>query len=64
MIVIMDNYEWIAMNFRIDIHGPQRVNPNNFGDPRTFPVALPPSQIFHFSSETFTRWIGTKRHKS
>ena len=27
---------FIALEFGIDIHGPQRMNPNNFGNPVTF----------------------------
>ncbi len=38
---------WIAMEFCTDIHGFQRMNPNDFGDPLTFPLAPP----FVFLSE-------------
>ncbi len=39
------------MKFGIDFHGPQRMNPNDFGDVLTFPVILPGGQILYLSSE-------------
>lgn len=32
---------WIDMQFATDIHGTQRMNPNDFSDPPTFPLAPP-----------------------
>ncbi len=32
---------WIALKLRTDIHGLQMMNPNDFGDPLTFPLAPP-----------------------
>jgi len=32
--------DWIAMQFCTDVHGDQLKNPNNFGDPHTFLLAL------------------------
>ena len=29
------------MEFYLDIHDPQRMNPDDFGDPRAFPLAPP-----------------------
>ncbi len=49
--------------FDTDIHGPQRMNPTDFGDPLTFPVLPPASQSFHSSCEniwTSAGWILTK----
>ncbi len=34
-------FGWIALTFRSDAHGPQRMQPNDVGDPLTFPVAPP-----------------------
>ncbi len=39
------------MIFGTDVHGPQRINPNDFGEPLTFAVVPPAAQIFHLSSE-------------
>lgn len=35
--------QWIAMRFCVDISGPQRMNPTDYGDPLTFPPAPPRS---------------------
>ncbi len=32
-------FQWIAMKCGLNIHGPQMMNPNHFGDPLTFPLA-------------------------
>lgn len=41
---------WINIKFDRDINGPQRLNPNDFGDPLTFLLAPPAaSQNVHFS---------------
>lgn len=39
------------MKFVADLHGAQRVNPNDFGDPTTSPVAPLADQSFHSSCE-------------
>lgn len=36
------------MKFGTDGHGPQWINPNDFGDPLTFDLV--PQMIFHLSS--------------
>ncbi len=35
-----------------DIYDPQRMNPADFGDPLTFPLAPPAGQSFYLSSKT------------
>ncbi len=42
---------WLAMKFCTDIHGPQRINPNDVGAPLTFPLAPPAGRIFYLSCE-------------
>lgn len=37
---ISTNTEWIAMKFGKDIHGAQRIHPNDFGDLPTFHLVL------------------------
>ncbi len=32
---------WIGIKFCTDFHGSQRMNPNDFGDPMTFPLVPP-----------------------
>ncbi len=39
------------MKFSTDIHDPQRMNSNDFGDPLTFFIVPPAGQSFHSSSE-------------
>lgn len=39
------------MKLCTDIHGPQRMCPNDFGDPLTLPLALPAGQSIYLSSE-------------
>ncbi len=41
---------WINMKFCTNIHGPQKMNPKNFGDPLTFPLAPPSDQNFNMSN--------------
>ncbi len=38
-----------AMTFCIDIQGPQRMDPTDFGDPLTFSLASLAGQIFHLT---------------
>ncbi len=38
------------MKFGADIHGSQRMNPTDCGDPLTFHLAPPARQCFHLSS--------------
>lgn len=40
-------FEWISTNLCTDIHGPNRMNPNGFGEPMTFPLAPPAGQSFN-----------------
>jgi len=40
------------MKFGTDIHGPQRMNYNDFGDSPTFVTALTAIYNFHLSSQT------------
>lgn len=39
------------MKFGIDVHGPQRMSPNEFVEPMTFPLAALAGQKFHLSIE-------------
>ena len=39
------------MKFGRDIHVPQRMDPNDFGDPLTFPLESPAGQISHIFRE-------------
>ena len=43
--------EWIAMKFCTNIHGPQRIYSNDFGNPLTFHLVPPAGQSFHLSRE-------------
>lgn len=36
LVQTLKTIKWIAMELYKDIYGPQRINPNNFGDPLTF----------------------------
>lgn len=48
-LIVSTALKWIARKFGVDIHGPQRINPNEFGDlpePRA-------CQIFHLFSDLF-----------
>lgn len=36
-----NNRGWIAIQFVTDIHGVQTLNRNDFGEPLTFPLAVP-----------------------
>ncbi len=36
----LDNYLTDALEFCIDIYSPQRMNPNDVGDPQTFPLHI------------------------
>ncbi len=36
------------MNFSADVYGSQRMNPNNSGDPLTFPLASPAGKVFTY----------------
>ncbi len=38
------------MKFGADIHGPQRMHPNDFGDPLAFPLVLPLGQDLNLSN--------------
>ncbi len=42
---------WIVIKFCTDVHGSQRMNPTDFGDPLTFSLAPPAGQSFHLSCE-------------
>lgn len=33
--------DWFRFNFCTDVYGPEAMNPHDFGDPRTFPLAPP-----------------------
>ncbi len=46
---ISTTFGWIALKFCTDIHGAQRINPNDFGDPLTFPLAPPAGITYHLS---------------
>ncbi len=35
---------WIGMKFSTDVHDPQRMIPDDFGDPLTFPL-VPPHKV-------------------
>lgn len=39
------------MQFGGEIHGPQRMNPDDLGEPLTFPLPPPAGQTFHLSRE-------------
>ena len=53
----MDNSLSAMTFFFTSVHGAERKMPTNFGDPRTFYLALPEGgQHFHLSSG----WIGVK----
>ncbi len=47
------------MKLGIDIHGPQRMNPTDFGDPLTH-IVPPPGQYFHLSCEISAGWTGSR----
>lgn len=42
---------WITMKFDTDIHGPQKINPIDFGDPLTFHLVQTTGQTFDLSSK-------------
>ncbi len=41
---------WISMTYSTDIHGSQMINPSDFGDLLTFPLATRADQNVHLSS--------------
>lgn len=43
--------EWMAMSFCTDSLGPHIMDPNDFGDPLTFPLAPRVGQAFHSYSK-------------
>lgn len=56
------SFACIALKFGADIHGAQRMNPNDSDDPLTLQIAPPAGQTFHLSSEISQKsngWIGT-----
>ena len=51
---------WIPMEFNMDVHVSQRMNPDDFGDPLTFPLMPPVGYIFLLilgNILKFRRWI-------
>ncbi len=51
---------WIAVRFGADIHGSQRMNPNDFGDHLTFPPAPPMGQSFHLRTRFYINNYGSQ----
>ncbi len=50
---------WIAMGICTGIHDPQRMNPNDFGDPLTFPLAPPQgSNLWFWVKCLSSYWMG------
>lgn len=43
--------DWIALKFGTAIHGPQRMNPNNFHNSLTFHLAFPLVNFFSSSQD-------------
>lgn len=51
------------MNFGPDVHGSQRKNPDEFGDPLTFHLMPQTGLSFKFIQQTIStsmKWSGTK----
>ena len=45
------------IKFGPDIHGSQTINPSNFVDPVTFPLARSPGQLFHLASQYSSTYL-------
>ncbi len=55
LVKLLKSIGSIAMKFGTDIHGVQKINFTDFGDPLTFPVATPAGQSFHLLCEISQR---------
>lgn len=51
---VLTTVGWTVMKFGLDIHVPQRINCNHFGDPLTFNVAPPFGRNFNVLSTLVT----------
>lgn len=60
---ISTSTQWISTNNCADIHGSQTMNPNDFGDPPTFPLPLPQGYHWWFwvkyysIAQVFNDWL-------
>ncbi len=54
---------WMDCHEMAQIHGAQMMNANDFGGPRTFPLARPPGQSFHLSCEISQHSLDELGHK-
>lgn len=50
----------IATTFCADIHGTLRMNPTDFGDLSTFPLAPTSGQSYKLNEWNISSWIGSK----
>lgn len=47
---ISTSLPWIAMRFCTDIQSPKSINPNDIGDPPTFPLGTPRGCVFEWNN--------------